>query len=533
MIDYLSGFLQKKEAQYLVHTLVIDFQKVSPPQSTRGRENRVMIGPWQVKRKRSPRKFYDVFDVVLAEADGELWEELPLAHQQRITCLAPPGTLVTLKRCHDGDNSWNYEGSLRHEASLLESLSGSNVVPELLSCHKWKEESLTLVVSPAFGENLSELLRRQPRHHIPMYPCCELAKSMIKCIAALHEKGYVHRDIKPSVFVRKGSPLSSELMLVDLNYCKKLYIPASEEERKKMQDERRKNGGKKHKGHINYLSPLPQRGEDFSFRDDVYSMTFVFIELVLGNLPWIRGGDIRSDEDSLRRKLLIVKGKKELWKHDFAMSVRMLGIFDYLRKVDYGEVPDFPYVEEKFDTLQRMYLEGESFNWDPPPPLDSEHQIRAPSSTPSKPKPEGGIPPDSATTYEAKLKEKNALSLKLLEDRLGKAQDEKGSRPAKAWRPIANECVMMLHKHKKQKDTETTNSLLDLIRKVYSFAQDRSNFMDEGHYELPDDEFHSIQDTLTQVMSVLGEWMPFDDPSQAKLQLPQFQSFGAGGSSSF
>ena len=53
------------------------------------------------------------------------------------------------------------------------------------------------MVMELLGDNLSEYRRRQPNNKFSLLTSMKLAIQMTKAIEAVHDLGYLHRDIKP------------------------------------------------------------------------------------------------------------------------------------------------------------------------------------------------------------------------------------------------------------------------------------------------------------------------------------------------
>jgi len=53
------------------------------------------------------------------------------------------------------------------------------------------------MVMELLGENISELRRRQPNEQFSMLTTLKLGMQMLVAIEAVHDLGYLHRDIKP------------------------------------------------------------------------------------------------------------------------------------------------------------------------------------------------------------------------------------------------------------------------------------------------------------------------------------------------
>ncbi len=53
------------------------------------------------------------------------------------------------------------------------------------------------MVMELLGDNLSELRRRQPDGKFSLPTTLKLGQQMLRAIEAIHDLGYLHRDVKP------------------------------------------------------------------------------------------------------------------------------------------------------------------------------------------------------------------------------------------------------------------------------------------------------------------------------------------------
>ena len=127
-----------------------------------------------------------------------------------------------------------------------------------------------LVVELLAGGTLEDRLRRGP---VPASASASAAVSMTtrlaEALAALHETGYLHGDIKPSNvgFTADGSP-----KLLDFGLAREANDEAT-------------LGGT-----VRYLSPEVLSGQPAEEADDVWSLCVVLHEMVSGEHPFAGGG---------------------------------------------------------------------------------------------------------------------------------------------------------------------------------------------------------------------------------------------------
>lgn len=76
------------------------------------------------------------------------------------------------------------------------------------------------------GEDMAALRNRvrsaSPSGLVPISIATYLARQMLSCIKCMHEKGFVHRDVKPSNFVRRSKE-STEFCVIDFGLTKQVF----------------------------------------------------------------------------------------------------------------------------------------------------------------------------------------------------------------------------------------------------------------------------------------------------------------------
>ncbi|KAI8813965.1 kinase-like domain-containing protein [Cladochytrium replicatum] len=193
------------------------------------------------------------------------------------------------------------------------------------------------LVMQLLGANLSELRRRCVQNRFSICTTAILAKQMLSGIEALHEVGVLHRDIKPGNFClsNESSPYDrARCYLIDFGLSRR-YLSQSGNVR----ESRSKVG---FRGTARYASINAHLGRDLSRADDLWSLFYVLIEFLKGQLPW-KG----------KEKEKIGEMKQVMTNPDLIAGLPqpMFTIFEHLSGLGYKDRPDYSLLQNCFDDL--------------------------------------------------------------------------------------------------------------------------------------------------------------------------------------
>ena len=166
---------------------------------------------------------------------------------------------------------------LKPEAWAMATVSHP-ALAEIHGIESWRGRPL-LVVEFLPGGTLADKLRRGP---VPSPRAVSVATLLAAGLAALHEAGYLHGDVKPSNigFMPSGSP-----KLLDFGLA------------------RETNDADTQGGTLRYLSPEVLSGLPATEADDVWSLCVVLHEMVAGEHPFA-GGGVDEVAGRIRRRRL-------------------------------------------------------------------------------------------------------------------------------------------------------------------------------------------------------------------------------------
>ena len=161
--------------------------------------------------------------------------------------------------------------SLKYETQIYQAIghgSGSGI-PAI----KWFgiADGYYFMVLPLLGISLSEFKRVKVQAPFSLTTTLYFGTQMIKRLQFIHEKGFIHRDVKPDNFLLDVSSLF--ITLVDVGFCRK-YINDSDGKHIPIHNDRNLIGSP------NYVSDNMHRRIEPSRRDDLESVGYIMIYLL-------------------------------------------------------------------------------------------------------------------------------------------------------------------------------------------------------------------------------------------------------------
>ena len=150
-----------------------------------------------------------------------------------------------------------------------------------------------------------------------------LSEQMINRIEYMHDKGYIHRDIKPDNFMTGVGKNKNTIYIIDLGLAKK-YRDNYTGEHIIFKE------GKSLTGTARYASLNTHLGYEQSRRDDLEALVMLMIYLMLGKLPWqgIKAKNIKEKYEKIKIKRLETS-YEELCK-DLPSKEILLNIINYI-----------------------------------------------------------------------------------------------------------------------------------------------------------------------------------------------------------
>ncbi|KAA6398351.1 MAG: putative Tau-tubulin kinase 1 [Streblomastix strix] len=166
---------------------------------------------------------------------------------------------------------------LMNEAVVMRVMEGNKHFAKFY--HHGTHKNYKFVAMELLGPSFIDVVNRKPPYRLSLHSILKIGVQGTEALMALHQAGFVHRDIKPGNFVIGNTKdTSGTIYLIDFGLCKKLADPQLSNFKTPLNINFR--------GTMRYASLRTHHGFDLGRSDDLISLLYVLIELRTGKLPW-------------------------------------------------------------------------------------------------------------------------------------------------------------------------------------------------------------------------------------------------------
>jgi serine/threonine protein kinase len=219
---------------------------------------------------------------------------------------------------------------LKNESNIYQYLLGTPCIPQV----KWygKDTNNYYMVIPLLGKSLDQLFFEKQIFSLKLI--LQIGIQILYLLKSIHEKGLIHRDIKPDNFLLGVDSEKNKLFLIDFGLCKPYIKDGKHIEM---------NLVKGLIGSITYASINAHKKYELSRRDDLESLGYLLIYFSLGNLPW-REIDFTKNTNA---ESIIIQLKTEIIDNIMTPTILKEYMIN-IRKLSFQEEPNYELYIDKF-----------------------------------------------------------------------------------------------------------------------------------------------------------------------------------------
>ncbi|XP_048488066.1 serine/arginine repetitive matrix protein 1 isoform X4 [Plutella xylostella] len=241
---------------------------------------------------------------------GEIYEGLDLVTQEQ----------VALKV----ESARQPKQVLKMEVAVLKKLQGKEHVCRFIGCGR--NARFNYVVMQLQGRNLAELRRAQPRGAFSLSTTLRLGIQILKAIDSIHSVGFLHRDIKPSNFSIGRHPSNCrKVYMLDFGLARQYTTSTGQ-----VRPPRAAAG---FRGTVRYASINAHKNKEMGRHDDLWSLFYMLVEFVIGQLPW------RKIKDKEQVGLMKEKYDHRLLLRHLPSELRQF--LEHIQSLQYLDTPDY------------------------------------------------------------------------------------------------------------------------------------------------------------------------------------------------
>ncbi|KAL6731994.1 hypothetical protein Aduo_002805 [Ancylostoma duodenale] len=234
-------------------------------------------------------------------------------------------------------DSGREEEILKMEAKVMRKINDAKSV----HCPQWIEsgkfDNYNFLVMSLLGPSVSDLRKIIPTQKFTLFTVIVIAVQALDSLHEVHNAGYIHRDVKPSNYAigETGTPKEKLIYILDFGLAR-AYRRVTKDGKVILRNPRRTA---QFRGTNRYCSINAHAREEQGRQDDLWSLFYMLVEMLIGSLPWKNMTDHASTE----------REKTEKEQELLEQSPREFELYlIHIKQLSYGITPDYTLLRNIF-----------------------------------------------------------------------------------------------------------------------------------------------------------------------------------------
>ncbi|RCN38703.1 hypothetical protein ANCCAN_15389 [Ancylostoma caninum] len=234
-------------------------------------------------------------------------------------------------------DSGREEEILKMEAKVMKRINDAKSV----HCPQWIEsgkfDNYNFLIMTLLGPSVSDLRKIIPTQKFTLFTVIVIAVQALDSLREVHNAGYIHRDVKPSNYAigETGTPKEKLIYILDFGLARS-YRKVTKDGKVILRNPRRTA---QFRGTNRYCSINAHAREEQGRQDDLWSLFYMLVEMLIGSLPWKNMTDHASTE---REKTEKEPELLEQTPKEFELYLT------HIKQLSYGITPDYTLLRNIF-----------------------------------------------------------------------------------------------------------------------------------------------------------------------------------------
>ena len=230
---------------------------------------------------------------------------------------------------------------LYHESKIMNIMKNCNGFPICYSFCNTEQDKI--LIMDYLGPNLDTIMNKLPKKKFSIKTSLMVMIQCLERLKNLHDKGIIHRDMKPENFVIGRKNKERIIFLIDFGLSKKY-----------LNDNNIHINMKKDRniiGTVRYISMNTHQGLEQSRRDDLESLFYIIVYFMKGELPW--QGIKYKNKSEKYNKIFEIKKKSTEKGGELCDSIpnELQTILDYILGLEFTEKPNYSMIKSIIDFI--------------------------------------------------------------------------------------------------------------------------------------------------------------------------------------